>query len=55
MTWHDQVKCEDFLRDTNKHFQEMKTVNFDIIHRQCREEEASKHLLNLRFKTIPNC
>ena len=55
MTWYNQVKCEDFLRDTNKHFQEVKTVNFDIIHRQCREEEVPKHLSGLRSKTIPNC
>ena len=55
MTWYNQVKCEDFLRDTNKHFQEVKTVNFDIIHRQCREEEVPKHLSDLRSKTIPNC
>ena len=24
MTWYNQTKCEDFLRDTNKHFQEAK-------------------------------
>lgn len=32
MTWYDQVKCENFLRDTDKHFKEAKVINFDIIH-----------------------
>lgn len=35
MTWHNKCKCDDFLRDTDKHFREVKIVNFDIIHREC--------------------
>ena len=51
MTWYNQTKCEDFLRDTNKHFQEAKRVNFDIIHRQCYGEEVPKHLLK-QYQTV---
>ena len=35
MTWYNKCKCDDFLRDTDKHFKEVKIVNFDIIHREC--------------------
>ena len=46
------MKCEDFfLRDTNKHYQEAKIVNFDTIHRQCHGEEAPKHLLK-EYQTV---
>ena len=45
MIWHNQGKCDDFLRDTDKHFKQAKIVNFDIIHRQCCEEEVPKDLL----------
>ena len=51
MTWYNQMKCEDFLRDTNKHFQEAKKVNFNIIHRQCYGEEVPKHLLK-QYQTV---
>ena len=30
-TWYQQNKCNDFLRDTDENFKEMKTANFDII------------------------
>ena len=42
LTWYDQKKCEDFLRDTNYHFKQAKIINLDIIHRECREEEVPK-------------
>ena len=35
MTWYDQDKCADFLKDTNKHFREAKIINSDIIYKQC--------------------
>ena len=38
MAWYNQGKCEDFLRDTDKHI-------FDIIHRQIRGEEIPSDLL----------
>ena len=31
MTWYDQVKCQEFLEDTDKHFQNLKIINFDIV------------------------
>ena len=30
-TWYQQNKCNDFLRDMDENFKEMKTANFDII------------------------
>ena len=36
MTWYDEQKCEDFLRDTDKHFKEAKIINFDVIYREIR-------------------
>ena len=32
MTWYDQVQCQQFLEDTDKHFQNLKIINFDMIH-----------------------
>ena len=49
MTWYDEIKCEDFLRDTDKHFQQAKIINFDITHRQCCGE-VSKNLLKQHQK-----
>ena len=51
MTWYDQIKCEDFLRDTDQHFQQAKIINFDIIHRECRGEEVPKDLLK-HYQTV---
>ena len=31
MTWYDRVKCQEFLEDTDKHFQNLKIINFDIV------------------------
>ena len=31
MTWYDQRKCEEFLRDPKNHFKNTKMVDFDII------------------------
>ena len=31
MTRYDQVKCQEFLEDTDKHFQNLKIINFDMI------------------------
>ena len=47
MTWYRQGTCEDFLRDTDKHFLQGKIINFDIIHRhrQCCGEEVPEDLL----------
>ena len=45
MTWYDQVKCEQFLEDVNKHFSETKIVNFDIINKSIKGEEISEGVL----------
>ena len=31
MTWYDQVKCEECLENTDKHFQNLEIINFDLI------------------------
>ena len=51
MTWYDQQKCEDFLRDTDKHFKEAKIINFDIIYRKIRDEVVPPDLLNF-YETV---
>ena len=42
---YDQCKCDDFLRDTDQHFNREKVINFDIIHTECNGEEVPKDLL----------
>ena len=48
MTWYDQGKYKEFLRDTDKHFRETKIINFDIfdiIRTECRGEVVPPELL----------
>ena len=42
LTWYNQHKCENFLRDTDKHFKEAKIISFDIIHWGARGEIVPK-------------
>ena len=51
MTWYNQCKCKDFLRDTNKNFEKAKIVNFDMIHCQCCGEELREDLLKY-YQTV---
>ena len=51
MTWYDQEKCQDVLRDTDRHFNETKIVNFDIIHKQCCAEVVPFELLKY-YQTV---
>ena len=51
MTWYDQIKGEEFFRDTDQHFQQGKILNFDIIHRKCCGEEVPKDLLK-HYQTV---
>ena len=51
MTWYDQVKCENFLRDTDKHFKEAKVINFDIIHQEARGEKVPEEVLK-HYQTL---
>ena len=50
MTWYDQVQCENFLRDTDKHFKGT-NINFDIIHREAQDEKVSDELIKY-YQTI---
>ena len=45
MTWYYQVKCEQFLKDVNKHFSETKIVNFDVFNKSIKGEEISEGVL----------
>ena len=45
MTWYDQVKCEQFLQDVNKHFSRNKIINFDMINKSIKGEEISEGIL----------
>ena len=51
MTWYDQVKCEQFLEDVNKHFSKTKNVNFDIINKSIKGEEMSESVLK-NYQTV---
>ena len=51
MTWYDQVKCENFLRDTGKHFKEAKVINFYIIHREAQGQKVAEELLK-HYQTL---
>ena len=48
MTWHEKGKCSDFLEDTDKHFQNKKIINFDII---SQKGDISKENLK-QYQTI---
>ena len=54
MTWFNQ--CEDFLRDTDQHYNEAKIINLDIIRRECCGEEVRKdpvkHYQTLNDKAV---
>ena len=49
MTWYDQCKCEDFLRNTDQH--QAKIINFEIICREYNGEEVPKDLLK-HYQTL---
>ena len=51
MTWCDQRKCEDLLRDLKGHFKNMKIVNFDIIRKQAAGEKVSDEALKM-YQTV---
>ena len=37
MTYIDQLKYEEFIKDIDGHFQNTPIVNFDIIHKQAKD------------------
>ena len=40
MKWYDQVKCQEFLEDTDKHFKNLNIVNFGIINSKGKLSES---------------
>ena len=57
MTYNDQVKCEEFLRDSDNYFKTVRIINFDVIWREVASEkvpeELLKHYQNERVKKYP--
>lgn len=53
MTWYDQIKCQEFLRNSDKHFKTGKIVNFDIISREAAAEKVLDNVLK-KWETIQN-
>ena len=53
VTYINQAKCRDFLRDLDSHFKKIKIVNFDIIYRQARGEKVPEELLK-KYQTVQN-
>lgn len=51
MTWYNQRKCEEFLKNPGENFQKTKITNFDIIHRKPRGEKLPESLLK-KYQTI---
>ena len=52
MNYLDCSKCEDFLKNINKHFKETKIINFDIIHRQTRGEPPPSKEKFQEYQTV---
>ena len=44
MTWYEQKKWEEFLKNPQEHFEKTNIVNFDSINRQIRVEIISDKL-----------
>ena len=51
LTWYDQIKCKRFLEDPDRHFNNTKIVNFDIINKWARGEEVSGQTLT-NYQTV---
>ena len=45
MTWYEQIKCENFVCNIDKHFKEVNVIKLDIIHREARGENVPDDLL----------
>ena len=45
LTWYDQVKCQEFLRNLNKHFETAKIIKFDIIRRKAAGQKVPDEVL----------
>ena len=47
-TWYRQNKCQEFLENTNKHFEQRKIVNFHMIN-----EKLDKKIIQ-QYQTVDN-
>ena len=47
-TWYRQNKCQEFLQNTNKHFEQRKIVNFHMI-----KEKLDKKVIQ-QYQTVDN-
>ena len=47
-TWYRQNKCQEFLENTNKHFEQRKIVNFHMI-----TEKLDKEIIH-QYQTVDN-
>ena len=52
MTQYDQVKCEQFLEDTDAHFQNLKNIKFDIINSKGRPKSKLKQYQTVNHREI---
>lgn len=53
MTNSGKLKCDNFLKNTNKYFGKTLVKNFDIIHNQNKWKKIDKKLVK-EYKTIDN-
>ena len=51
MTWYNQAKSQEFLRNSKEHFNKTKIINFDIIHRLARGEKIPDDVLK-KYETV---
>ena len=42
-TWYLKGKCDDFLRETDYYFQNLKVVNFDMIRNELPDSDIMKY------------
>ena len=42
-TWHLQIKCNDFIINTDEHFKQMKITNFDIFKNNVCAEKRKQY------------
>lgn len=51
MTWYDQVKSGDFLKNSKQHFGDTKMINFDIIRREGIDEKVPDGVVK-KYETV---
>lgn len=51
ITWYNQRKCEEFLKNPKEHFDNTKIVNFGIIRREAKGKTIPEDLLK-KYQTV---